>query len=234
MICEIADLLVEIPAAGDMISRCREYLSENGGKADVVIHKDLYSDRYSNEDITLREYMESGYQFYLNLISFHGLYLHAAAVVQNNRAYLFSGRSGVGKSTHGRLWKEHFGESICIMNDDKPAVRYVDGKWYCYGTPWCGKDGINQNKKVPVAGICFLKQASSNRIRPLSGQEAISCVLSQTIHNGLETRRLMELLDTVDRLICDIPIFELENRPELEAARLSYETMRRAAEEAGL
>ena len=42
------------------------------------------------------------------------------------------------------------------------------------------------------------------------------------------------LLPTLDKLVREIPVFELENRPEPEAAMLSYETMRRAAEEAGL
>ena len=40
----------------------------------------------------------------------------------------------------------------------------IDGKAYAYGTPWCGKDGINQNKKVPLQGICFLIQSKENNI----------------------------------------------------------------------
>ena len=42
------------------------------------------------------------------------------------------------------------------------------------------------------------------------------------------------LLSHLDKLIQQIPFFELENRPEPEAACLSYETMRCAAEELGL
>jgi hypothetical protein len=38
----------------------------------------------------------------------------------------------------------------------------------------------------------------------------------------------------VDRLVREIPIYELTNKPELDAARLSYETMHRGAEEANL
>ena len=41
-------------------------------------------------------------------------------------------------------------------------------------------------------------------------------------------------LKNVEKLVCEIPIFELENLPVPEAARLSYETMRKEAEEAGL
>ena len=38
----------------------------------------------------------------------------------------------------------------------------------------------------------------------------------------------------LDSLLREIPVFLLENRPEEAAARLSFETMRRAAEEEGL
>ena len=42
------------------------------------------------------------------------------------------------------------------------------------------------------------------------------------------------MLSHVDNLVERIPVFELENRPEPEAALLSYNTMRQAAEEIGL
>ena len=42
------------------------------------------------------------------------------------------------------------------------------------------------------------------------------------------------MISHVDSLVRSMPVFELENRPEPEAAWLSYETMRNAAEEMGL
>ena len=42
------------------------------------------------------------------------------------------------------------------------------------------------------------------------------------------------LLASLDSLLREIPVFLLENRPEEAAARLRFETMRRAAEEGGL
>ena len=45
-------------------------------------------------------------------------------------AYVFSADSGTGKSTHTQLWLEHFGDRAYILNDDKPAIRLIDGKVY--------------------------------------------------------------------------------------------------------
>lgn len=178
--------------------------------------------------------MESSRLFYRALLENDGLYLHASAVCVDGRAYLFSGPSGMGKSTHTRLWQQIFGEKAQVINDDKPALRCLDGVWYAYGTPWCGKDGINSNRKVPLAGICFLRQAPHNKIRRLSQLDAAANIISQTIRHFKNMDRLDMMLSHVDKLVRNIPVYELENRPELEAAYLSYNTMLSTAKENGL
>ena len=164
---------------------------------------------------------------------YNGLMLHASAAALGGRAYLFSGPCGRGKSTHTHLWQQTFGEAVQVFNDDKPALRRLDGRWYAYGTPWCGKDGINLNQKWPLGGICFLEKSQENRIRRLPAAEALPLILAQTTYR-LQPHSMELLLASLDSLLREIPVFLLENRPEEAAARLSYDTMRRAAEEEGL
>lgn len=227
---------MDVPEAEGLSLRCQEYRSKGSETIDISIYAEHYStERYPVKlSAEMVAYMESAYQFYTKLLCFDGMYLHASAVEVCGKGYLFSGTSGVGKSTHTRLWKQLFGDAAQVFNDDKPALRCQDGRWFAYGTPWCGKDGINQNKKVPVGGICFLKQGQENRIRHLTSAEALPRLMSQTLRKRLEREQLELLLNHLDLLVQNIPIYELENRPEPEAARLSYETMRRGAEEAGL
>ena len=236
MLCKIADLIAEVPGAGGLAPRCREYLYDGTEAPDVVIdegkyRRERYSEHLGPEGVA---YMESCFQFYLELLKHNGFYLHSSAVELEGRAYLFSGPSGMGKSTHTRLWQQIFGEAAQVFNDDKPALRCLEDRWFAYGTPWCGKDGINQNKKVPLGGICFLKQAKENRIRRLPPQEALAKLMGQTIHRMSSMENLDLMLSHLERLVRMIPVYELENRPEPEAARLSYETMRQGAEEMGL
>ena len=196
---------------------------------DIVIDSTQYqATRWSKISKGNWEYAESAYQFYASLIDYKGFYLHASAIAIEGKAYLFSGPSGIGKSTHTRLWKQEFGDNAVVFNDDKPAIRCLDGHWFAYGTPWCGKDGINHNMRVPLAGICFLEQADRNRIRRLSSKEALSKLLMQTVRR-VDKDKMECLLKLLDVLLREIPIFELENRPEPEAALLSYETMSQAA-----
>lgn len=234
MLCNIAELLTEVPAAGGMASRCRDYLASKTALPQINIRQELYNAEYwKGLAQELIPYMESGMQFYWALLRFHGLMLHASAAALGGRAYLFSGPCGRGKSTHTRLWQSTFGDAVQVFNDDKPALRRLDGRWYAYGTPWCGKDGINLNQKWPLGGVCFLEQAQENRIRRLSAAEALPLILAQTTYR-LQPQSMELLLSSLDKLLREIPVFLLENRPEEAAARLSFETMRRAAEEEGL
>ena len=232
MLCKIADLLVDVPEAGGLSPRCKEYVYSTTEKADITIYTDAYRPHIwpslSENDMC---YMESGLQFYSELLRFDGLMLHASAVELDGKAYLFSGPCGIGKSTHTKLWQQTFGPASQVFNEDKPALRFLDGKWYAYGTPWCGKDGINQNKKVPLAGICFLKQAEENTICQMNTMEASMKIISQTRRKFWNEDKVDLMLQNVERLIQTIPVFELKNRPEPEAAKLSYETMCHEAKE---
>lgn len=233
--CLIADLYVSIPKVGNMVPRCKEYLSDKNINPDIMIYEELYKpETYPHLSIDDTIYLDSGFQFYRQLLSYNGLMLHASAVEMEGRAYLFSGQCGMGKSTHTRLWQQNFGSAAQVFNDDKPALRRLDGRWYAYGTPWCGKDGINQNKKVFLGGICFLKRGSENKIRRLSKKEAVSKILGQTIYRFGKVERLDLLLRLIEKLVHEIPVYELENLPEIEAAQLSYETMTCGAKEMGL
>lgn len=229
MFCKIADLVANLPASDGLAVRCSDYLCPNQEQADITVKSELYRNKLypsgtSKEEIA---YLESSYQFYKALVAFGGFYLHASTVVKDGKAYLFSAPCGTGKSTHTQLWVDTFGGDTRIINDDKPALRKIDNVWYAYGTPWCGKAYINSNEKAPVAGVCFLKQAPHNKIRKMGTEEALKQVLTQTIFRFDNVSDLDKLLATLTDFLSSVPIYELENLPEADAAKLSFETMRK-------
>lgn len=236
MLCKIAELLAEVPAAGGLAPRCEAYLCETAAPPDIVIREENYRAEHYDPRLPFETlaYMEAAYQFYLELVNHNGFYLHSSAVLLDGRVYLFSGPSRAGKSTHTRLWQQTFGPEARVINDDKPAIRLMDGKWIAYGTPWCGKDGINENASAPIAGVCFLKKAPHNAIRKLSSLEAATKILTQTIRKFDSEDVLDKLLELLNRFVEEVPVYELENLPETAAAMLSYKTMRQGALETGL
>lgn len=231
----IADLFADIPATGGMAARCKEYHCEISEKADIVIQENRYRPKvWPNLNAEGVCYMESAAQFYTALLRFQGLMLHSSAVEWQGKAYLFSGPSGMGKSTHTRLWQQVYGDAAQVFNDDKPALRYPEEKWYAYGTPWCGKDGINQNKKVPLVGICFLKRGEENSIRQLPPEEALVRIISQTVRKLRKEDNMLLMLQHAEKLAKDVPVFELHCKADEDAVILSSTTMKQKAEEMGL
>lgn len=225
MLCKIADLYVSVPEAGGMDERCERYRANCEANPDIVISEEKYDiNHWPGLAPEFLAYMDSGWIFYSKLMKLGGMMLHSSAIEFGGKAYLFSGPSGMGKSTHTRLWQQAFPDAK-VFNDDKPALRKIDGVWYAYGTPWCGKDGININMKVPVAGICFLRRGEENKIRRLSPIEGAAAVITQTLRRFGSAEALGVMTNIVDELVSDIPIYELACLPDVSAALLSHRTM---------
>ena len=227
----IADLNVYIPDVGDMLERAKEYESSSAKPADIILREDeMRPERWRIENSCLQYYIETGMLFYNKLPEFNGMMLHASAVAVDGYGYLFSGPCGMGKSTHTRFYLREYGKRVHIINDDKPALRRIDDTWYAYGTPWCGKDGININMKVKLGGICFLRRGET-RIRRLSPQESVHYILAQT-QRRFDVETMKKLMDIVDKLAREVPMFELFSHAEPSDACLSYTEMTNAIREA--
>ena len=222
---KIAGLVVRMDSFGRTEEQAGAYRCEPA-EPDVVIRSDWARLREQQPHLSREdcEYLSTGGSFYRQLLAHGGLLLHASAVVMDGRAYLFSAPCGTGKSTHTRLWLKRFGERAYLLNDDKPALRFENGTWYAYGTPWSGKNDASVNARVPVAGICVLRRAKENTIEPFGGREAIFALLEQTARPADAAAR-EKLLELLDKLLTGVPVWRLGCTMEPEAAAVSYEAM---------
>lgn len=147
--------------------------------------------------------------------------LHAAAVYNAGRAYLFMGRSGTGKSTHASLWMEHIA-GTALLNDDNPTVRIVGGRAVAYGTPWSGKTPCYRQLAFPVGGIVRLVQAPANAFRPLEDVDAFIAIYPGCSVISENTALCNGLYDTLVSLSGLVRVGTLECRPDREAALLCH------------
>ena len=223
---KIANLTVAMDSYGRTVEKAKPYLTKTAEDADITIQsnwKTLQATQphLSDEDC---EYLVTGGSFYRQLLNFDGMMLHSSAVVREGKAYLFTAACGTGKSTHTRLWLENFPDTY-ILNDDKPALRLEDGKFYAYGTPWSGKTAQNQNIRVELGGICVLRRGTNNKIVPYTGRAALHDILEQTVRprDPVMMGKLLELLDI---LMQTVPVWRLECTMEPEAALVSYNAMK--------
>jgi len=172
------------------------------------------------------EYIFTGAAFYEALLNFGGFMLHSSGVCVDGYAYLFSADPGTGKSTHTALWQKYLGEDrAIIINDDKPAIRIADGITYVYGTPWSGKTDKNLNMRVPLGAIVFLERSKQNFIKRISVREAIPLLMKQTFR-PTEKKEMCLLLDVLDKVLAETPLYRLGCDMSREAVELSYNTIK--------
>lgn len=233
MIYDIANLKVEIKNEnGRTEKQAIPYLAQNQDEKNIDItidvdekrvlqamkeHPELVQDDW--------EYMLTGSDFYTELIKYNGILLHSSCVVVDDYAYVFSADSGTGKSTHTQLWLEHFGDRAYILNDDKPAIRLIDGKVYACGTPWSGKYDYSTPKIVELAGICFLQRSETNWIKKAETGKAVFNIFSQTVHK-ISAPRMESLFDVLEQIFAKVPIYDFGCNISDEAVLTSYNAMK--------
>lgn len=172
------------------------------------------------------EYMLTGSDFYNALIEYDGILLHSSCIVVDDKAYAFSADSGTGKSTHTNLWLKRFGDRAYMLNDDKPAIRFIDGKVYACGTPWSGKYDYSTPKVVELAGICFLERSEDNWIKKAETGKAVFNIFSQTVRK-LDSVKMDILFNTIEKLFENVPLYEMGCNISDEAVDVAYNAMKR-------
>lgn len=222
---KIAGLSVDMEASGETLARGKAYESSANGPADITLSCDAGRVLALNPqmgDLDTALYMGTGAYFSRELLKFNGTFLHASAVALDGKAYLFSAHSGTGKSTHTEKWCRLFGAHY--LNDDKPALRLVDGVWVAYGTPWSGKHDLSSPEGAAVGGIAFLKRGKENRIVPITPQQALPRLMSQSLLK-LSKEQMEIQLTLVDSLLRSVSLWELTCRNDDEAAVIAHSAM---------
>ena len=238
-IYSIAGLTVKIENCGGRTEKqARAYLSANQSDEqpiDIYINvDDVRIEKAVKEHPELSapdwDYMLSGNDFYVQLLKYNGILLHSSCVVVDGVAYAFSADSGVGKSTHTALWLERFGDRAYMLNDDKPAIREIDGVIYACGTPWSGKHDYSRPELVPLGGICFLERDAVNHIEKAPVEKAVFNIFSQTIRK-LGAENMERLLNVVENIFSTVPLYQLGCNISQEAVDVSYGAMKRELSE---
>ena len=179
-----------------------------------------------------REFADTGLRSYvlLNLLCLEqllleldALMLHASFVRFEGRGILFSGPSGIGKSTQARLWETFRGAQT--LNGDRAAIRCADGQWRAYGLPLAGSSRIFRNESAPIGAIVVLRQAPRNHIRPMSPAEAIRALLPEFSIHRWDREFLDRVLDLSTALLTAVPVYLLECTPEESAVELLQRTI---------
>jgi hypothetical protein len=152
--------------------------------------------------------------------------IHASTVSCGEKAVLFLGESGTGKSTHSALWLRHIPEAE-LLNDDCPFIRCDGGDITVWGSPWSGKTPCYKNESMPAVAIVRLRQAPHNKIKQLTGLAAISALLPSFPPAFSYDKKLSDSVHALlSEILRTVPVYLLDCLPNADAARLVYETLK--------
>jgi hypothetical protein len=140
-----------------------------------------------------------------------GRLMHASSAVCKGRAVLFSGVSGVGKTTMSRLAPP----DVQLLTDEMSFVRREENGYFAFGTPFAGdlaKPG--DNIRAPLRSIYLLRQGPENRIEELPMAERVRGILANTLFFAQDPELVQAVFASAVDLAAKVPVRRLTFLPD--------------------
>ena len=236
----LADRIISITSLHEAVHEyCKDYAHE--GTPDITVgitQPDIEFEREKSQ----REYAFEGLKYpdfsdadlevtavYRKIAEimpkFDTFVFHGSVIAVDGQAFLFTAKSGTGKSTHTRLWRELFSSRAVMVNDDKPLLKITESGVIAYGTPYNGKHRLGENIAVPLKALCILTRSEENRIRRISKAEAYP-MLMQQVYRPQDAQGLRQTLSLIDKLSQNTALYQLSCNMDISAAQVAYEGMK--------
>lgn len=232
---QIANKRILIHSVYTGISKiCEDYLIDDDSVPDVEIYSDIDAINTEYESALQRGEQVSSLNIMEGLVIhrriaeallYHDTFLmHGAVIAIGNISYMFTGKSGIGKTTHIKKWLERINNSY-VVNGDKPLVIIDQKGAFACGTPWCGKEHFGANVVVPLRSIVFMERGSKNCIEEVPFKAAFPKLLEQVYHpdDSDKMKRVLELLVRLKECV-SFYIFRFDNYQD-DAFRVSFDTL---------
>jgi len=140
----------------------------------------------------------------------HGaLILHSSAIQWDDRAHVFAGVSGAGKSTIASLLSSSFDGCDRLADELTVLARTSEG-WRLHVPPFLGISDLPRGKVTPIAAIHLIEQASAPRRKALPKADAARELLRHVVVYAAEPATAAVVLDLVAQLVAEVPCDRLE------------------------
>lgn len=217
---------------------CQDYLTEEPqdfsveiSRADIDYERRKSAGEAALEGIPVRQFSDAYLEtlaacraIAVRMLDYDTLLFHGSALSLDGVGYLFTAKSGTGKSTHARLWRERFGERVTMVNDDKPFLRITEKGILVCGSPWDGKHRLSNNIEVPLKAICILNRDEGNHIESARAGMVYPALLQQA-YRPSDPMGMAKTLELVDRLAAGTELYILGCNMSPDAPLAVYEGM---------
>lgn len=146
------------------------------------------------ERVTLFEVFDL--RLFINwLTNFGDLVLHASGFVYEGKGYCFLGESQRGKST---LLRDLLGTpGLTPLGEDQVVLRYLDGQFRVFGTPWHTDASICSPLDAPLEKMFFLDRTREKTLERMTPLEVATRVLQTAFVPYYRAERMPLILERV-------------------------------------
>ncbi|MFC0269932.1 hypothetical protein ACFFIX_00475 [Metabacillus herbersteinensis] len=162
-------------------------------KAKMFIHNEL----------ALKHALMNLYSSYIVHMNW-GLLIHSSCVIEQQKAYIFSGQSGAGKSTVAKLSYPR-----PLLSDEATIVKITQEKVTVFHSPFRSEiEGIEIEKPIPLSSVHLLHQSLINEKIEMKKSNGILNLMDKVFfwtHDSEEAKSIFYLLKN---LVDNIPVYE--------------------------
>ena len=139
------------------------------------------------------------------MLRYGAMILHSSFIQTRYGGILFSGSSGIGKSTQADLWREYCDAEI--LNGDRTIIRKKDFVWKAYGSPYAGSSGYYVNRSAEIRCIILLEKSEDCRICKFEPAEAFGRLYAGLIVNTWNQRYIERITELLRNLVLELPVY---------------------------
>jgi hypothetical protein len=156
------------------------------------------------------------FEYFMRIVISHGLYekggflFHSAGIIRDDKAFLFFGKSGSGKTT-----VTQHSAGLRILSDDLVGVLPAADGVVAYSTPFWNP-GWDRHKKAQAKIAGFYRLVKSNFVAEEAIPEslAVSEILSSIPVVPLNEEFCANLIPTIQNFLCQVNAYYLHFRPD--------------------
>ncbi len=134
--------------------------------------------------------------------------IHGSGVICGGRGWIFTGRSGSGKTTMAGIF-DHAGDRV--IHDDRLILRRDAGGWVMHSTPVYRND---EPRSAAVSHLWGITHGRSNVSTPVTGAEAVAMVLSNCVQQNRDREAASRLAEAVEELVSSVRVSRLSFVPD--------------------
>ena len=134
--------------------------------------------------------------------------IHGSGVVAGGRGWIFTGRSGSGKTTMARIF-DRAGDRV--IHDDRLVLRREGSGWVMHNTPVYRND---EPRSAPLDHLWVIRHGPANVSEPVAGAEAVSMILANCIQQNWDREAASRLAAAADDLASSVRVSRLSFLPD--------------------